>query len=158
LRDAGHISQEVRAGRPSLYTVHPRSNCGAQEVRAAPVTTTPAGVALHPAAAAGEPLLSITSPPPGSQRARHSAMPADWQPPSLIGLAGSIVAGWSSDRLELERDKFKAHHEAKGSTFVSWTAAWRNWVLNAASWERPAAKASSTIGWGPVGVGARANA
>ena len=27
-------------------------------------------------------------------------------------------------------EKFRAHHEAKGSKFKSWRAAWRTWVLN----------------------------
>jgi hypothetical protein len=27
-------------------------------------------------------------------------------------------------------DQFKAHHNAKGSKFVDWEAAWRTWVLN----------------------------
>ena len=41
----------------------------------------------------------------------------------------AVERGISS--VEVEFDKFRAHHEAKGNIFQNWTAAWRTWVLHA---------------------------
>ena len=72
----------------------------------------------------------------------------------LTGECGRIVTNWSSDDLAVEREKFLAHHEAKGSAFVDWDAAWRTWVLNSRRWPRTGRTRASEIGWNPVSAGA----
>lgn len=42
--------------------------------------------------------------------------------------------------LRRETDKFLSHHQAKGTTFKDWNAAWRNWMNRAVEFN-PAPKA-----------------
>jgi hypothetical protein len=42
--------------------------------------------------------------------------------------------------LEFETKKFLAHNVAKGTTYIDWTAAWRNWMLKAHEWAAQAAR------------------
>ncbi|MBA3009727.1 MAG: replication protein [Proteobacteria bacterium] len=42
----------------------------------------------------------------------------------------AMEKGFVMETVEAMFEKFKAHHEAKGSKFKSWNAAWRTWVLN----------------------------
>jgi len=41
------------------------------------------------------------------------------------------VAKSAGVEMPWEWNKFKDHHQAKGSRFVSWDAAWRTWLRNA---------------------------
>ncbi len=41
-----------------------------------------------------------------------------------------------------EADKFSAHHAARASKFVSWSAAWRTWYLNAAEFRSKSSPSS----------------
>jgi uncharacterized protein YdaU (DUF1376 family) len=52
-----------------------------------------------------------------------------------------IIASWSADMLELQAEKFRAHHTAKGSRWRDWQAAWKTWVLNSASATKPSGQA-----------------
>lgn len=36
--------------------------------------------------------------------------------------------------IDRETSKFRDHHEAKGSTFIDWSKAWKNWVRRAEEW------------------------
>lgn len=53
------------------------------------------------------------------------------------------MIAWARDKAPLayrdinfESQKFEQHHRSKGSKFKDWTAAWRNWMLNADKWAR----------------------
>lgn len=42
----------------------------------------------------------------------------------------ALKKGFDLHTLEMMFEKFKAHHEASGTKFNSWRAAWRKWVIN----------------------------
>ncbi len=42
--------------------------------------------------------------------------------------------------VETQVELFRAHHEAKGSVFKSWHAAWRTWYIRAAQYSKPLSK------------------
>jgi DNA-binding FadR family transcriptional regulator len=58
---------------------------------------------------------------------RASALPSDWTP----NRAHQEKATKRRLNLGFEAEQFKSHHEAKGSTFVSWDAAFHTWLGNA---------------------------
>ncbi|MGX1160405.1 hypothetical protein RKD54_001314 [Pseudarthrobacter sp. SLBN-100] len=41
-------------------------------------------------------------------------------------------------QVDLETEKFRDYHQAKGSKFVDWEAAWRNWMRNTLNFTKPA--------------------
>lgn len=47
--------------------------------------------------------------------------------------------------LEFETKKFLAHNAAKGTTYLDWTAAWRNWMLKAHEWAAQAARGKAGV-------------
>lgn len=56
-------------------------------------------------------------------------IPEDWK---LLG-ADSLYAmdkGFKVPKIEAMAESFRDHHSAKGTKFVDWSAAWRNWVRN----------------------------
>lgn len=44
--------------------------------------------------------------------------------------------GFEADQARFMFDKFKSHHQAKGSLMVKWDAAWRTWVLNQVGFQK----------------------
>jgi hypothetical protein len=48
------------------------------------------------------------------------------------------------DAVNSETEKFRNHHEAKGSKFKSWPAAWRNWMTKAIDYNPGLVRASAT--------------
>jgi hypothetical protein len=68
---------------------------------------------------------------------RAIQLPADWQPKD-DHLA--IAREYNLDPA-FELRKFRDHHEAKGSTMKSWDAAFRTWLNNAKTYQRPASRA-----------------
>ena len=87
------------------------------------------------------------------QRSRAVSLPASFQ----VTDAMSTWALSKAQGIDLgkETEKFKNFHLSKGSKFKDWTAAWRNWILNAAEYKaRDDAKsaASPPLGeWWPGG-------
>jgi hypothetical protein len=59
----------------------------------------------------------------------------------LISFATS--KGFNPDRARTIFDKFKYHHQAKGSRLADWTAAWRGWVVEQV--DRDAKARSQTV-------------
>lgn len=89
----------------------------------------------------------------GSARAKPSA--ATRRPPTPATLlepafaldermtAFALERGWQPRRVELEFQKFRAHHEEKQTLSRNWPASWRTWVLRGVGWdERDAARGS----------------
>jgi hypothetical protein len=153
LKNAGHISWTERPGSSRIYAVHPvypRQSDGAAERRPAAAAASPARADEDPVALAPEPILTLITPPSGRSAKRRVGLPEGWRPPVLAGEGGKVMASWSNERLGIEQEKFLAHHEAKGSVFVDWDAAWRTWVLNSSTWDRPERKGGASIGWSPV--------
>jgi hypothetical protein len=73
--------------------------------------------------------------PVSNKKARAQSLSSDWQPqPFIDGQCKQVVASWSSTDLAAQVEHFTSHHQAKGSTFVDWQAAWRTWVLNSRKW------------------------
>lgn len=52
------------------------------------------------------------------------------EPFSMTSKHYEIAKNISRAEAEYQFSKFKAHHGAKGSAFVSWDQAWQTWVLN----------------------------
>ena len=63
----------------------------------------------------------------GVRAARKGPMPTDWLPRAQE-CAQAAAIGANADR---EAASFRDHHAAKGSRFVDWDAAFRNWLRNA---------------------------
>jgi hypothetical protein len=74
--------------------------------------------------------------PPQSKAAkpgRKTRLPPSWQP------TDQHRERCSSKRLDCdhEAEKFRAHHEAKGSTMLVWDKAFTTWLLKAEEWAQP---------------------
>jgi hypothetical protein len=79
--------------------------------------------------------------PDGTTKAapkRATQIPADWTPKD-DHLTIAIEYGLDP---AFELRKFRDHHEAKGSTMKSWDAAFRTWLNNAKTYQRPPARSS----------------
>jgi len=72
-----------------------------------------------------------------SVRSRKRALPESWQPSEKQLL--QIREKFPKLRLEDESEKFQDYHRAKGSTFVDWDAAFRNWCRNAEKFRQQSA-------------------
>lgn len=70
-----------------------------------------------------------TSGPPAK---RSSALPADFEPDAT----GVAYAEQRSVPLAVELQAFRNHHQARGSTFRDWQAAWRTWCDKAVEFGR----------------------
>jgi hypothetical protein len=70
-------------------------------------------------------------------RSRKCGLPAAWQPneQQLLQLQGKFP----KLSLQDESEKFQDYHRAKGSMFVDWDAAFRNWCRNAEKFRLKAA-------------------
>lgn len=64
------------------------------------------------------------------QRAPETALPADFE-------VFAEMATWAQGKglvdaqIDAETERFIAHHQAKGTRWSDWEAAWRKWILNA---------------------------
>jgi hypothetical protein len=65
-------------------------------------------------------------------------LPADWKPEPFgpDTKSASIMAGWNEEMLQLQLEKFRAHHSARDTRFSSWQQAWATWVLNSPIYHR----------------------
>lgn len=61
---------------------------------------------------------------------RKSALAEDWEP-SPEHIAAAAKEGLSLDAAHREARKFRDYHRSKGTMFVDWMAAWRNWIRKA---------------------------
>ena len=74
------------------------------------------------------------------KKVRATALPADFAPnDSHIALAAELDIP-----INAELAKFRDYHTAKGSTFKSWDAAFRNWLRNAAEFRKPSLKVANS--------------
>jgi DNA-binding transcriptional ArsR family regulator len=64
-----------------------------------------------------------------SSRTKKTSVPSSYAPDEQ--LAEQISSKWPKLRLDEEVEKFQDYHRAKGSKFVDWDAAFRNWCRNA---------------------------
>lgn len=158
LATAGHIKVDGRmrdrGGQSSnLYTVHPSRKCAApvqsrkiaEEGAAKPQRPPPAemprgepqGYAAGGAAQAAAPYEPRTEPldePIASLRSaspRASKSRIDKQAP-FDERARAIAAakGFANGSAEPVWENFRDYHVARGTRFVDWDAAWRNWLAN----------------------------
>lgn len=67
-----------------------------------------------------------------SRAKNKTALPTNWQPNEKH----KEMALTFRLNIETECRKFMDHHEAKGSLFASWDAAFRTWLANAAEWNK----------------------
>lgn len=76
-----------------------------------------------------------TEPPKASKPSKRAKveLPTGWKP-SEAHRAYANQHGVVD--LDLEADAFAAHHEAKGSLFADWDAAFRTWLSNRVRWNR----------------------
>jgi hypothetical protein len=65
-------------------------------------------------------------------QSRRARRPLDWQPSD----AHRAYASQHGLDVELEAESFRSHHDAKGSRFVTWDAAFRTWLTNQVRWNR----------------------
>jgi hypothetical protein len=66
-------------------------------------------------------------------------LPADWAPRSdELALARQLQVDPTR-----ESEAFRDHHTARGSRFVDWNAAFRNWLRNAVKFSRNGDRAPS---------------
>lgn len=66
-------------------------------------------------------------------RTRARQFPKDWQPGDPEKATADKAGLTDPNRRRVEWEKFRSYHEARGTTFKDWPAAWRNWCHNAAS-------------------------
>lgn len=79
---------------------------------------------------------------------RSTAMPNSW--PSAADLAWAR-GHWNDagradliDRIDAEAARARDHHAAKGSKFLNWSAAWRNWSRNAVEFSKASPQGGRT--------------
>jgi uncharacterized protein YdaU (DUF1376 family) len=65
-----------------------------------------------------------------ARRSPGTPFPSDFEVTEAMS-DWALTQGLPAERVMPESQKFMAHHEAKGSTFSDWVAAWRNWILKA---------------------------
>lgn len=70
---------------------------------------------------------------------RRTRLPADFYPDEA-GIAAIAATGLS---LAVELEKFKNHHNGKGSVMLDWQAAWRTWAGNALTFAPQKSRQSS---------------
>lgn len=72
---------------------------------------------------------------------RRTKLPEDWQPSPelLVWTRGTISATNAVDRInvDIEIQKFRAHHIARGNLMSKWDRAWHTWIFNAIEWSDP---------------------
>lgn len=90
----------------------------------------------HPPSPSPSPSPSLTLAPSSLASARPRARASNRATalPDDLTLAGPLAQyakdhGMSRAVATREFEKFRTHHQAKGSTFKDWAAAWRTWVL-----------------------------
>lgn len=72
-------------------------------------------------------------PPPKSARKKPAhARPSDWKPSDAHRAKGRELGV----DVDAEAQRFRDHHDARGSVFVDWDAAFRTWLGNEAKWRR----------------------
>lgn len=69
-------------------------------------------------------------PPNKAVKPKKAMIPADWEP-SPEHIAAAAKEGLSLDAAHREARKFRDYHRSKGTMFVDWMAAWRNWIRKA---------------------------
>lgn len=87
----------------------------------------------------------------GRKRKRKTSLPAGWRP-AKGERARALAEGLD---VEAEAERFRSHHEARGSTFADWDAAFRTWLLNAVRFAKertgvtrdPEAPTIGTVEW-----------
>lgn len=66
-------------------------------------------------------------------------LPDDWQPIEF-GKGTQcriIVDGWGRVDFERQVERFRSHHQAAGTRWTNWQAAWSKWVLNSVNFDQP---------------------
>lgn len=133
----GHIDRVENPGKGMNYTVHPVAK-SAPVVNAAPVAKAGqrGGKACHPPVAKSAPKPSENRKEPSPPKRRAMPIPDDWQP-QVFGTgtqSRKVVDGWPPGEDLAQLEQFKAHHRAKGNTFLDPQDAWSTWVLNTRKW------------------------
>jgi hypothetical protein len=81
---------------------------------------------------------------PARAKGKATAMPKDFQPtPAMVAWTKEHCPDIDAKR---EWTSFVNHHEAKGSRFVKWDAAWRTWANNAQKWAEQRSKTEQKKG------------
>ena len=68
-----------------------------------------------------------------SKRTRRESKRTGWPVDLVLDQDLITIAaekGFGAERANVMFERFRNHHQAKGSEFANWTAAWRNWVFN----------------------------
>jgi|GEM_PF-1260082 len=95
---------------------------------------------------------------PGEPAKRRTRIPASFPDREAMDAA---CAYWRKkgraylcDRVNTEADKFRAHHEGKGTRAASWQSTWKTWYCNQVSFEErrgvPAGRPTGDIPTGPA--------
>lgn len=126
LIEKGHLTQQQRTGTSPIYTVHPcQSGTPANPAPLPERQDTPARAA---------PKSSGTVNPKANAfgRGKRVAVPANWQPEEYpVGSeTRRVIDGWPPGEFDAQLEQFKAHHTAKGNTFLNLQSAFSTWVLN----------------------------
>jgi len=76
-------------------------------------------------------LRSVKEKPPKKVLKRSQLEEDDWPDEREVEIA--TKAGMSAVTIDLEWERFRSHHIAKGSLMANWTQAWVTWTVN---WKR----------------------
>jgi uncharacterized protein YdaU (DUF1376 family) len=108
----------TKGGRPPVSSHNP-------EITEIGSVSVPNPKAIHYPLTTSEDIGGLPSPRPKS---RATKIPSDWTPNAKHAEIAAEVGVVSLDR---EADQFRDFHDAKGSTFLNWDAAFRTWLRNA---------------------------
>lgn len=83
-------------------------------------------------------LFEEEPPPQPASPKRKTRLPNGFPDQENIQLAKAYWAAKAASGIDaaLQAEKFRAHHEARGTMAVSWPAAWRTWYINAVEYSQ----------------------
>lgn len=72
----------------------------------------------------------FAEPPPKKKPKRATSIPENWVP-SDRNIADALSKNLTHQQIQIEGEKFRDYHLAKGTTYKNWDAGWRTWIGNA---------------------------
>ena len=143
LEAAGHITRHERAGRSTVFTVHPRPTATPSDATPGPRPPTPGPQPPHPRPTAThnhqvtikepseESAAAVAAPAPTvvrvEKRAKARSRIANDATPTDIDRQYALTRVPDMD-VDATYERFRDHHLKVGSLMACWRAAWRTWV------------------------------
>jgi len=128
-RDTSHVTEVTS---PNVTERHGDESDGSDQIRLDQIRVDHWESAPSAPSNAALPAACAHRKPKASRAPRSVSLPADWSP------RGEELALARTLRLDptVEAASFRDHHSAKGTRFVDWEAAFRNWLRNAVKFNR----------------------